>query len=171
LFTKKQLTQIDKLGGEWTVLDAEEEHISRFLFEQYYGSRPEPRPPQELRELERRQREIFERKRTLSYELDAVESGTPIPARRSRGKSPDPYVMVRDLLIRRMSYRRDEEICRTLDLGLAGREGGSSLALPSNWTEKFGVKSYLEAYEHPACRSLVQKVISVAKTKHISYLI
>jgi len=163
--TKKRQAQLAKLGAEWTVLDSEENLIGRLIREQYLVGQLATDPSQELVELECRQRQIFERKRQISAEIVAIESGNSLPTRLARGRRPNPYVFVRDLFIRRMKNLSDEEICRTLDIDLAAPEGERSLGLPYSWDHNWGAKTYAAAYEHPECRNLVEKLISVARRK------
>jgi hypothetical protein len=170
LVTKKDRTQLAKLGAEWTVLDSEENFIFRSISEQYFAGQLKMKPPGELVELEGRQRQISERKSQISAEIVAIEGGTSPATRRSRGRRPSPYVLVRDLYIRRMKNLSDQEICQTLDIELAGPEAGRSLGLPHSWDDKWNVKTYVAAYEHPKCKNLVEKVISVARGTY-TYLI
>jgi hypothetical protein len=69
----------------------------------------------------------------------------------------------RDSIIKRNQHLPNEALCRKLDLLLAQRGDDPSLGLPETWTEKHGVKTYLEAYQEPRTKGLVQALISKAK--------
>ena len=164
--TKEQREKIGLLGSEWTVLHSEENLIFELIRKQYESLRPGVKRPPELVELDHQQDEISKRKREISAEIIAVEQGESPPKRRPRRRKADVYVEIRDLHIRRLKDRPDEEICRTLDLDLMRPEGLPALGLPENWTKNYHVTSYLAAYKHRKCKSLVQKLISVAKKSH-----
>jgi hypothetical protein len=161
-FTKKRKARIAQLGGEWAVLDSKENHIFRLIRELYEKLEPGTKRPQELAELEREQMEISERKREISAELIAVEEGSFHLKRRPPGRGTNPFVLVRDKLIRELRDLSNEDICRRLD-GELGQREMAPLGFPENWTKKYDVKSYLAAYRHRKCKALVQKSISVAK--------
>jgi hypothetical protein len=167
LTVSKRRERIAQLGAEWAVLDAERESLDRALREEY-SKLPEGAPtPPKLAELQRHETKIEARKKQITEEMNALYEGQPIPDRRV-SRQADFYVLVRNLCIIRNQHLPGEEICKRLDLDLAPF-GGRSLGLPENWERKYEVKTYLEAYRHPQCKALVQKLISVAKNKSISY--
>src|SRR5580704_2384130 len=81
-----------------------------------------------------------------------------------REKKSNAFVQVRSTIIRAARHLSDEDICKRLDFELSPPT--PPMGLPESWTEKYGVKSYSEAYRHKKCRGLVQKLISVAKAPH-----
>jgi hypothetical protein len=151
--TKKQRKAIAHLGAEWGVLESAERLISRLVFEQYQALLPGMKRPPELVELDREQDEIFKRKREIIAETD-----------KRREKKSNAFVQVRSTIIRAARHLSDEDICKRLDFELSPPT--PPMGLPESWTEKYGVKSYSEAYRHKKCRGLVQKLISVAKAPH-----
>jgi hypothetical protein len=161
--TKKQRKAIAHLGAEWGVLESAERLISRLVFEQYQALLPGMKRPPELVELDREQDEIFKRKREIIAETDKLENGIR-PRRRAPGKKSNAFVQVRSTIIRAARHLSDEDICKRLDFELSPPT--PPMGLPESWTEKYGVKSYSEAYRHKKCRGLVQKLISVAKAPH-----
>jgi hypothetical protein len=162
--TKQQRKAIAQLGSEWTVLDSTERHISTLVLKHYEQLQPGTKRPPELVELESQQREIFERKRKISVELAQLEEGLR-PRRHTPGKKKNPVVVIRNMLIRRIRDLPNKDICTQLDFELTQRDP-PPMGLPESWTEKYGVTSYSEAYEHENCKALVQKLISVAKARH-----
>jgi len=70
----------------------------------------------------------------------------------------------RDFVVRKYSRLSDPEICSKLDAELMQRDA-PPIGFINNWTEKYGVKGYLEAYMKVECRNLVQKMISKAKKR------
>ena len=108
--TKKQKSRVGQLGAEWAVLDSEENVISRLIREHYSSRRPDVEQARELKMLQRHERELFKRKREISDEIVALESGISVAKKRSRGRRPDPYVEVRDIWIRRMKERTARDI-------------------------------------------------------------
>jgi len=160
-FTKEQRKVIGELTSEWGLLDSADHLISKLVFKQYQALRPGMKRPPELVELEREQDVISKRKREISAELNELEEGIH-PRRRRPGRRSDPYVLVRNGLIRASRHRRDKDIAQELDLEL-GQGDMPALGLPEKWTEKYGVTSYSQAYSHRKCKPLVQKLISAAK--------
>jgi hypothetical protein len=159
--TKKQRVAIGQLGSEWAVLDSAESLILKMVKKQYQALRSEERQSRELVELEREQKEIFNRKREISADLLKLESGVA-PRRRPPGRRSKAAVSVRNMVIRASEHRLDKDISRELDFHLAQRNM-PPLGFPESWTEKYGVTSYYEAYRHPKSKPLVQKLISAAK--------
>lgn len=163
--TKKQREQIARLGGEWAVLDSEETLIRRLVRQEYEKLEGGANRPPELVELERQQTELAKRKREISSELIAVEEGREQKRRRARGRKPAFLIEARDRLIRREMDRSAQDICRKLDFE-AEQRNRPAFGLPGNWTKRYGVQSYVQAYRHRDCRRLVEKLISVAKRKY-----
>jgi hypothetical protein len=162
--TKKNRKVIGRLGAEWTVLDSVENLIFKLIREQYESLPDGAKRPPELVALDRQQREISERKRELTDEFVRQEEGLR-PRRLPPGRRRDPLIHARNTLIRTLKNLSDPEICRRLD-GELPQHGGPSLGLPENWSEKYGVNSYEQAYKHRDCRKLVQKLIAAAKVTH-----
>jgi hypothetical protein len=161
--TKNQRIRIGQLGAEWTVLDSEENVINRLIGQHYRASRPEGEQARELIMLLRHQRKLFKRKREISDELIAFESGVSVAKKHSRGRRPDAYVEVRNALIRRMKDRTAREICSALDLDLGRGGNAPPLGFPNNWFANYEVSSFKQAYKHSRCKNLVEKLISKAK--------
>jgi hypothetical protein len=162
--TKEQRKAIGRLSSEWGVLDSTERLICKLMAKHYETERLQPgvkRPP-ELAELESQQWKIFGRKREVSAELIELDEGVR-PRRRQPGRKGNPFVQLRNAFIRASNHRHDEDICRELDFELTQKEGMLPVGLPESWVEKYGVRSYYEAYQHPKCRVLIQKLISAAK--------
>jgi hypothetical protein len=159
---KKQRAAIGQLGSEWAVLHSAENLLFKLMDTHYGLVQPGMRHPPELVKLEKEQWEIFERKREISADLVQLEEGL-VPRKRKPGRKNNVIVMARNMFIRASENRGDREIARELDLHLAQGDGMPPLGLPESWTEKYGVKSYYEAYRHRKCKPLVQKLISVAK--------
>jgi hypothetical protein len=159
--TKRQWTEIGQLGSEWVVLDSADNLINKLIRKQHESLRPGTKRPPELVELEKQQWEIFRAKREISAELVEREKGLRARPRRP-GRKSKPFILARNTFIRASEHRRDKDIARELDLQLAQRNM-PPLGLPESWTEKYGVRSYYEAYRHLKCKPLVQKLISAAK--------
>jgi hypothetical protein len=159
--TKKQRESIRRLTSEWGVLDSVERLIFRLLDEQYEAVRSGAKRPPELGELESEQRGISERKREISTELVRLEEGLR-PRRRPPGRPGSPLVRARNAYIRTLKNLTDNDICLEID-GKLAQQNGPSWGLPEPWIEKHGVTSYHDAYNHPKCKKLVQKLISAAK--------
>lgn len=166
MMTKNQKTRIRQLGAEWTVLDSEENVIIRLVREHYGAVQPNGEQARELKMLLRHQRELFKRKREMSDEIVAIESGISVGKKRSRGRRPDAYVEVRDALIRRMADRTDKDICLALDLELAQSGDTPPLGFPEGWTKDYQVRSFKEAYKHLKCNNLVHTLISKARNRY-----
>lgn len=159
--TRKQRTVIGQLGSEWAVLDSAENLILKLIRKEYDSLRPGRGRPPALVELERQQREISKGKNEISAELVELEEGLR-PRRRLPGRRSKPFILARNTIIRASKHRLDKDICRELDFEL-GPRGMPPLGVPESWTEKYGVRTYYEAYKHRECRPLVQKLISAAK--------
>jgi hypothetical protein len=161
--TKEQWKVICGLTSEWGVLDSTENLIFKLMAKHYETERLQPggkRPP-ELVELESQQWKILKRKREISAELIEVEEGLR-PRRRRPGRKGNPFLQLRNIFIRASQNRLDKDICQELDFELA-QDKTPPMGLPESWTEKYAVRSYSEAYNHPKCRPLIQKLISTAK--------
>jgi hypothetical protein len=158
---QKKRTVIGQLGSEWAVLHSAENLIFELIRKRYESWRPGMERPPELVELEREQREISKAKQEISAELVEQEKGL-VPRRRPPGRRTKPFIMARNAFIRASENRSDKDISRELDLHLAQRDM-PPMGLPESWTKKYGVRSYYEAYRHPKCKPLVQKLISAAK--------
>lgn len=166
--TKNQLTEeqrkaIGQLSSEWGVLDSAEHLILKMIGKLYETLPPKAKRPSELVELESRQWEILQRKREISADLLKLEEGGR-PRMRRPGRRSNPFVSVRDELIRQSKHQRDEDICKELDSELKNtRDDTPPIGFPEPWTEKYKVRSYSAAYGHPDCKPLMQKLISAAK--------
>ena len=114
-FTKEQRKVIGELTSEWGLLDSADHLISKLVFKQYQALRPGMKRPPELVELEREQDVISKRKREISAELNELEEGIH-PRRRRPGRRSDPYVLVRNGLIRASRHRRDKDIAQRATL-------------------------------------------------------
>jgi len=114
-----------------------------------------------LVELESQQKEIFEKKRQISAEIVRLEEIFS-PIRRPPGRPGNPTVWARNAYIRTLKNLTNNDICLEID-GKLAQQNGPSWGLPEAWTEKYGVVSYHDAYNHPKCKKLLQKLISAAK--------
>jgi hypothetical protein len=159
--TKKQKAAIARLTSEWGVLHSVENLIFESIRKQYAALQFGAKRPPELVELESQQKGISERKREISTEIVRLEENLR-PRRRPPGRPGSPMVRARNAYIRTLKNLTDNEICLELDDKLEQRNGPSR-GLPEDWTEKYGVTSYHDAYKHQKCRKLVQKLISAAK--------
>lgn len=78
------------------------------------------------------------------------------------GPKTDLLAQQRDLYIMKHRGFGNRELCTRLDFDLS-RRGDLPIGFPKTWHKRFGVATYTAAYEHPECKSLVQKLISKAK--------
>jgi len=78
------------------------------------------------------------------------------------GRNAGTAAKFRDQMIRKYRNLRNEELCKRLDFELGWND--PPVGFPQNWSTKYGVKNYSDAYKNPACRPLVQKLIAKAKT-------
>ena len=154
--TKNQKTRLGQLGAEWTVLDSEENMINRLIREHYRASRPRVEQVRGLKTLVREQRRLFKRKREISADIIAIESGATDTKPRPRGRRPDPYVLVRDALIREMKDCTNKEICRSLDARLDRGADVLPFGFPEGWKTRYSVRSFTQAYKHLECKKLVE---------------
>jgi len=133
------------------------------------------------------------RKKELNAELDAIEKqiaqidplildipSPPVPEipyleRPPIGQDDDPYILVRDYWIKKLSIRGvsdDEEICKNLDSELMVRNA-PPVGIPPTWIDnfgeewrtKYGWRFYYAAYRDPRTRNRMQKMISKAKVR------
>lgn len=127
-------------------------------------------------ELEAKRAELLTRLETVREQLEqefpgvAGEIESRSPASRNvvpnSGKRKQPAhrspVAERNRLIRRYRDLPHLQMCHGLDDAFPP---GASPArqLPNSWVRDFGVKSFVEAYRHPECRSRVHRLISGAK--------
>lgn len=98
-------------------------------------------------------------------EADSSQSGpkSPLPLIPSSGRNEKASARFRDYTIQRHRDLPNKELSRKLDFELPQGGDQPSLGIPEGWTEKYGVRTYAQAYQHPQCRKLFQKLISKAK--------
>lgn len=73
---------------------------------------------------------------------------------------------LRDLVTAKYRSLGTGIICAKLDTEpVLMRSGEPPVGLPERWTEVHGVHTFVEAYNHPKCQNLVQKMISDAKSR------
>jgi hypothetical protein len=159
--TKKQKEAIARLTSEWGVLHSVENLIFESIRKQYAASQAGAKRSPELVELESQQKAISKRKREISAEIVRLEENLR-PRRRPPGRPGSPIVRARNAYIQTLKNLTDNDICLELDDKLA-QQNGPSWGLPEPWIEKYGVMSYHDAYKHPKCKKLLQKLISAAK--------
>jgi hypothetical protein len=71
---------------------------------------------------------------------------------------------LRTMLIDQNRMKSHEDICRILDSTF--RPGARPEGFfREEWEDKYGVTTFLEAYRHPKCRNLVDKMFSSAKRR------
>jgi len=160
--TKKQKMARGRLAAEWEALTSEVNRISALPVKDHCESEPGAKQSAKIKDMKLRVTKISKRMRKITDEINALEKEGSRPKRRGGGKKEDPFVLVRDLFIRRLEDESDKRICSILDQVLRPRDL-TPIGLPENWTEKHGVKSYTEAYMHLKCRSLVNTMISKAR--------
>jgi hypothetical protein len=79
-------------------------------------------------------------------------------------KPLDPVVALRHMIIDQNIGKPHSEICKILDFPWRDGEPPERF-FPDGWKEKYGVETFVGAYEHPDCRNLVQKMISSRRPK------
>jgi hypothetical protein len=111
-----------------------------------------PRIPGELR--------IFARElESYIKEVKSSNAGKPAVTRQC-----NPLLLARDFAIKKYAHLSDREICGKLDDDLQWVDA-PTVGLPKDWIEKFGIRTFLEGYEHSEVRPLAQKMISKAKKR------
>jgi hypothetical protein len=114
----------------------------------------------EVRKCERRARlqQIDER---LAQECAGLEwrTTTTFASLIPETRAVDPAVTHRFIIIDKHLEKSDLDICRILDSTWRRGEAPAGF-LPDNWTERYGVTTFVGAYSHPACRRLVGPMIA-----------
>ncbi len=113
-----------------------------------------PRIPGELRTFAR---EIE------SYIKEVKSSHVEKPA---AARKFNPLLLARDLTIKKYAHLPHREICGMLDNDLQWRDA-PTVGLPQDWIEKFGIKTFLEAYDHPQLSPRAQKMLSKGKQRRL----
>jgi hypothetical protein len=102
----------------------------------------------------------------LSTSTLVMPSAPPVLAlRRMKVKREiDPNLITRGAVIDHNLDSPDLDICKKLDqLNRQGDQPNDQI--PSSWYDKFGVKTFVQAYRHPGCRKLVHKMFSVRRRR------
>jgi hypothetical protein len=166
--TTKHLQEIGRLSGQWGILASMQNALSELVRINYELTNRDSEkfrdvvlPPAGLKKIEKEIDRLERRKRALGAAIVKAEHGR-LP-RRPRGRTPDPYILVRDLYIRMMEGQSDKLICERLDVELLAPDDRLPLGFPRAWADKFDVRSYAAAYRKLECRPLIQKMISKAK--------
>jgi hypothetical protein len=81
------------------------------------------------------------------------------------GRNASGPAQWRDFIIRNNAKMSNEDLCKRLDFEFMQSGEQPAQGLPENWTNKYGVKSYAEAYKNPKTKPLIQKLISKAKQR------
>lgn len=77
----------------------------------------------------------------------------------------DPVVELRSMIIRKNREKKShQDVCRILDSTFRAEQRPERF-FPENWEERHGVTTFLEAYRHPDCRNLVDKMFSSARRR------
>lgn len=123
------------------------------------------------RALVLRIRELAEQISDLGLPVDirpqpvTVESGTALSGMQDvgLGRNASVSAQYRDFVIRCHRQLSNEDLCKRLDFYLELVRDQAAIGLPENWSSRFGVNTYSEAYRNTKCRNLVQKLIAEAK--------
>jgi hypothetical protein len=131
--------------------------------------------------LEKKKRKIEDRVKAIRQKLEALDPslvgqpidtlaaipselspsyGTKIP---KVGPNANFDVSRRDEIIYNNRQLSSMEICKQLDFELMQRNA-STLGLPEEWHQEFGVSTFVAAYNVSRCRPRVQTLISKART-------
>ena len=97
-----------------------------------------------------------------------IVPGNTFPLFLAEAISPqtDLRAFVRDLAIAKYRDLGDADICKKLDVeDLLMVSGRPPIGLPEDWAEKYGVSSFVAAYNHLKCKNLIQKMIWKAKER------
>lgn len=92
---------------------------------------------------------------------DQVGKVSPTTNSLTISRRSDPLLIARDVAAWMCGPVPIKKVCGKLDI-VCGKHS-PSVGLPENWTKKYGVETYSDAYKHPRLRNSVQKMISCAR--------
>lgn len=116
--------------------------------------------PQKIRRLaDDLEREIRKHPRVS----EGIKTSSPNGAKRA-ARDFNSLLLARDVTIKRYQQLPDRNICGILDSKLEWHPA-PTVGLPLLWTEKHDIRTFVQAYDDPDIRPLVQKMISKAKKR------